>query len=216
MPLVLFDIDGTLVDSRKLVVEAKRRAFVSHGMVPPDEARALSVVGLSPEEAFLALVGEAGPHAVLAAAYKTAWHAVRFEPEFGDALFPGAEDHVSRLFDAGVPLGIATGRSRSGVDHLLERQGWKGRFATIQTEDDAPSKPAPDMVENALLDVPTPREAVFMIGDTTFDMEMARAAGVRAVGVSWGYHTADMLRAAGAELVAEDFAAILAVIGLDD
>ena len=72
------------------------------------------------------------------------------------------------------------------------------------------------MVENALRDVPTPREAVFMIGDTTFDMEMARAAGVRAVGVSWGYHTADMLRAAGAELVAEDFAAILAVIGLDD
>ena len=104
MPLVLFDIDGTLVDSRKLVVEAKRRAFVSHGMVPPDEARALSVVGLSPEEAFLALVGEAGPHAVLAAAYKTAWHAVRFEPEFGVLIDAEISKKFSGLSPPFVPL----------------------------------------------------------------------------------------------------------------
>lgn len=205
MTLVLFDIDGTLVDSRRLVIEAKRRAFELHGLEPPDAERALSVVGLSPEEAILALVGETGPYRSLAEAYKVAWHAVRFEAEFADTVFEGAEDHLRALTAAGATLGIATGRSRNGVSLLVDRHGWGGWFATIQTEDDAPSKPAPDMVENALKEVPAPRDRVFMIGDTAYDMAMAVAAGVHGIGVAWGYHTPDMLMGAGAELVVETF-----------
>ena len=86
---------------------------------------------------------------------------------------------------------------------LFDREGWHSHFVTIQTADDHPSKPHPSMILQAMAETGVAPEHTVMIGDTSFDMAMARAAGVRAIGVEWGYHTADELRAAGAVAVAE-------------
>ena len=92
---------------------------------------------------------------------------------------------------------------------LFDREGWHSHFATIQTADDNPSKPHPSMILKAMAETGVEPEHTVMIGDTSFDMEMARSAGVGAVGVGWGYHTADRLHAAGAHVVVADAAELL-------
>ena len=111
-----------------------------------------------------------------------------------------------------VVLGIATGKSRRGVAHLVERHGWARVFATIQTADDAPSKPDPAMLLRAMEATGARPADTAMVGDTSFDMAMARAAGVRAIGVSWGYHPVAALREAGAETIIDRFEALDAAL----
>jgi phosphoglycolate phosphatase len=113
---------------------------------------------------------------------------------------------------ANTVLGIATGKSVRGVRMVLGHHGLYEHFATVQTADTAPSKPHPGMILAAVRETGVaPRDAV-MIGDTVFDIEMARAAGVAAIGVSWGYHPPAELRAAGADVVIEDFAQLRALL----
>lgn len=215
MTLILFDVDGTLVDSQNLIVAAQREAFRSLGLEPPSRERSLSVVGLSLVEAFATLAGERAPVAALAQAYRDAVHRMREEPEDLEPLYEGAGALVAALARRdGIALGIATGKPRRGVDHLLRRKGWHGVFATIQTADDAPSKPDPTMLRQAMAEVDAAPGATVMIGDTSFDMAMARAAGVRAIGVSWGYHPVAALREAGADVIVDRLADIPAAIGL--
>jgi phosphoglycolate phosphatase len=205
--LILLDIDGTLVDSQDFIVEAQRRAFAAHGLATPERERALSVVGLSLLEAFTALAGKDAPVENLAQAYRTAWHEMRSDPAFLDPFFEGALDFVQSLIARGdVRLGIATGKARRGVVHLMDRTGWHDHFVTIQTADDHPSKPAPDMILKAMEETGTAAHQTIMIGDTSYDMAMAKAAGVHAIGVAWGYHQREALLHAGAELVVDDFA----------
>ena len=204
--LVIFDVDGTLVDSQDQIVEAQRRAFSAHDLACPTRERSLSVVGLSLPEAFAALVGADGPVVTLADSYKAAWSALRQEPDYREPLYPGAAAVIAALSARpNVALGLATGKSRKGVERLLDAQGWRGVFATVQTADDHPSKPHPSMLSAALAETQVPARAAVFIGDTTYDMTMARAAGVRAVGVAWGYHEASALAAAGAMVIARDF-----------
>ena len=96
---------------------------------------------------------------------------------------------------------------------LVEREGWEGYFATVQTADDAPSKPHPAMVEQAMQAVGATPPTTIMVGDSTFDMAMARAAGAGAIGVSWGYHAVEALREAGAETIVTSFAELREVLG---
>ncbi len=204
--LILLDIDGTLVDSQDFIVEAQRRAFEANGLPAPERQRALSVIGLSLLEAFTALVGKDAPVENLAQAYRSAWHQMRADPNFEYSFFEGAHDFVRLLIERGdVQLGIATGKARRGVVHLMDRTGWHDHFVTIQTADDHPSKPAPDMILKAMEETGTPPERTMMIGDTTYDMQMAKAAGAHAIGVAWGYHQREALIHAGAELVVDDF-----------
>jgi len=217
--LVIFDIDGTLVDSQEFLVEAQRRAFAAHRLEPPSRETSLSIVGLSLHEAFAVLAGEQGPVESLAQAYRDAWKTLRGDPAFEDPLYPGARDIVETLAErADVILGIATGKSRNGVAHLLERCGWGGLFSTVQTSDDHPSKPAPDMILAAMAETGAAPAATYMIGDTTYDMAMARAAGVHSIGVAWGYHACPELEGAGAERIVANFSELLHFIerGLDD
>jgi len=211
--LVIFDVDGTLVDSQDFIVEAQRRAFTALGLVPPGRAAALSIVGLSLNEAFTVLAGADGPIERLAEAYKDAWTAIRTDPSYDDPLYPGAADCIARLAKReDMMLGIATGKSRRGVTHLFDRCGWHNTFATVQTADEHPSKPAPGMVLAALTETGTEPASAYMIGDTAYDMAMARAAGVHGIGVAWGYHDHSMLQEAGAWRIVKDFAELLELI----
>jgi phosphoglycolate phosphatase len=111
-----------------------------------------------------------------------------------------------------VLLGIATGKSRRGVARILAREGWEGHFATIQTADDNPSKPHPGMVLRAMAETGVEPAATLMIGDSTYDIEMALGARTGALGVAWGYHAPERLRLAGAHAVVESADALLASI----
>jgi phosphoglycolate phosphatase len=216
--LVVFDVDGTLVDSQDLIVAAQREAFGAHGLKPPRRERSLSVVGLSLPEAFTALVGAHGPVESLAAAYKEVFGRLRADAAYREPLFPGAAELVADLAGrADIALAIATGKSQRGVAHLIERHGWDRVFASIQTADDAPSKPDPTMLRQAMADVDAAPDETLMIGDSTFDMAMARGAGVTAIGVSWGYHPPAALTEAGATAVVDSYSELrahLARLGL--
>jgi phosphoglycolate phosphatase len=211
--LVIFDVDGTLVDSQHHIVEAQKRAFSVFGLAAPTREESLSVVGLSLNEAFAVLVGIDGPVEGLATAYKEAWTELRGEAGFTEALYAGAAGIIDALrADPAVLLGIATGKSRRGVDRMIETQGWGGLFQTIQTADGHPSKPHPSMLLTAMAETGCDPASTMMIGDTTYDMDMAVSAGVRAVAVSWGYHHAAALIESGAERVVDSFDALLATI----
>ncbi|GEP08463.1 HAD-IA family hydrolase [Methylobacterium gnaphalii] len=211
--LVVFDVDGTLVDSQHLIVEAQARAFAEHGLTAPERKEALSVVGLSLPEAFKRLVGEAGPIDALSHSYRRAFQALRIDPAYEEPLFPGMGELIEALHARPeVRLGIATGKSRRGVAHLVDKHGWHGWFATTQTADDAPSKPDPTMLHLAMEEAQTGPSRTVMIGDTTYDMMMARSAGVAAIGVAWGYHPPGALFGAGAVTVVESAGALADLI----
>jgi phosphoglycolate phosphatase len=205
--LVVFDCDGTLVDSQHVIVDAMRAAFRANGLEEPLAEAVRRVVGLSLEYAVAALLPEAGPATwtAVAESYRTAWRELRAMPGFREPLYPGARDLLLGLDRDGFLLGIATGKGRRGLETVLTHHGLRALFITLQTADDNPSKPHPAMLERAMGETGSrPAETVF-VGDTTFDAEMARSAGVRFIGVAWGYHPPEALAAAGAERILESF-----------
>ena len=208
MNLVIFDCDGTVVDSQHAIVAAMDEAFLSAGLEPPVREAVRNVVGLSLATAIGRLLPEtvdARLVADLARRYKTAFGDARRRPGHREPLFPGVREalHVLSRRD-NVLIGMATGKSRRGVDAVLEREGLAPFFATIQTADTHPSKPHPSMILAAMAEAGSEARGTVMIGDTTYDIEMARQAGVGAIGVGWGYHSGPALRAAGARQVIED------------
>ncbi|WP_395666897.1 HAD-IA family hydrolase [Methylocella sp.] len=213
MTLAVFDLDGTLADSRLAILEAQRRAFAALGLPAPSPEAGLSIVGLSLPEAFVALAGPDGPTPELCAAYRAAAVAMRDEAAYAPRVFAGADAALRRLKAQGATLGVATGMARRGVTHLFAQTGWEPLFATVQTADGHPSKPAPDMTLAAMAETGAAPHETVMIGDSTYDMLMAKAAGARALGVGWGFHTKDALLAAGAEAVVADFDELLHLIG---
>jgi phosphoglycolate phosphatase len=214
--LVIFDVDGTLVDSQAFILAAMRRAFAAVGLPAPADAATLSIVGLSlPEAMEVLLPGIAPPERDgLVQHYKDSFLAIRHETggEAQSPFYPGAREALNRLDTAGWLLSIATGKARRGLDHMLDSHGLRRLFVGTQTADDAPSKPHPGMVLNCLAATGTQAHRAVVVGDTEFDMAMARAAGARAVGVGWGYHGPDRLLGGGAELIVEDFAGLDAVL----
>jgi len=209
LKLMLFDCDGTLVDSQHIIVAAMERAFRAEGLAVPPRAAILGIVGLSLPEAIGQLVGPAfaGSVPVVVEAYKDSFRDLRTEAAHHEPLYPD----VARILDLlaardDTLLGMVTGKSRRGVDVIIERFGFHGHFATLQTADDAPSKPHPGMIFRALSETGADPAGTVMIGDTTFDMQMAKAAGVGALGVSWGYHPVETLVPAGADRIVDTFA----------
>ncbi len=212
MKLAIFDIDGTIVDSQEFILEAQRRAFVAHGMPVPGRTESLSIVGLSLVEAFAVLVGRDAPVESIAQAYRDAWQEMRGDPRYDDPFYPGALESIAALAErTDIQLAIATGKTDRGVRHLLDRCGWHKIFASVQTADGNASKPAPDMILAAMRDTGVAPDATYMIGDTSYDMAMAKGAGVHGIGVAWGYHAHDALREAGAETIVPDFPALMAL-----
>ncbi len=208
LKLVIFDCDGTLVDSQHMICAAMQRAYDAHDIVCPPRERVLSIVGLSLREAFDNLgEGEKDfPVDGMIERYKEAFFKLRHSPAHQEPLYPGARDAVLGL--AGREdclLGIATGKSQRGVRAILTHHDLLSHFATIKTADDAPSKPHPGMILEAMREAGAEPHDTVMIGDTSYDMQMARAAGVHAIGVNWGYHPHAMLEQSGATAVVSDF-----------
>lgn len=197
--LIIFDVDGTLVDSQADILASMAAGFAAGGVPVPERAAILSIVGMSLEKAIPALVPNASDatHAVIVEGYKSAYQRLRAEKGAASSPFyPGVRETLEHLFN--VPeylVGVATGKSRRGLTALLDSHGLTGRFVTEQVADFHPSKPHPAMIHAALAETGVDPENAVMVGDTTFDMDMARAAGVGTIGVSWGYHSPDRLDA---------------------
>ena len=203
--LAVFDCDGTLVDGQHDICTAMEAAFATQGLSAPARARISRAVGLSLPQAMRELMPEADAalHGALVEGYKHAFRAARSGGRVEEPLFAGNREVQEALRGAGWDLGVATGKSRRGLEHCLAVHGLSGHFVTLQTADAHPSKPHPAMLEAALAEAFASAQDAVMIGDTSYDMLMAQAAGVRAIGVAWGYHPSEELLAAGAEAVAQ-------------
>ena len=213
--LAVFDCDGTLVDGQADICAAMASAFTGLGLAAPDPLRVRRAVGLSLPQAMHALMPEAerALHTALVDAYKQAFRLARAEGRLAEPLFPGMAEAIATLRGAGWDLAVATGKSQRGLTHCLAVHGLSDAFASLQTADHHPSKPHPAMLFAALDDtLATPEQAV-MIGDTAYDIQMAQAAGVAAIGVAWGYHTPAELLEAGALAVAESAAQLVEMLG---
>lgn len=206
MKLVVFDVDGTLVDSQHHIFNAMSTAFSGAGLQPLPKDAVLQIVGLSLPVAVEVLAPDQSPqtHMKILEGYRQAYmsgRAVEAAP-----LYPGARDCLDRLAShADLLLAVATGKSRRGLDAMIDNHGLQGRFVSLQTADNNPSKPHPAMLEAALSEAGVDAADAVMVGDTSFDMQMARSARVTGYGVSWGYHAPDLLEDAGAALIAPDF-----------
>lgn len=215
MKLAVFDCDGTLIDSQINIIRAMASSFTRHGLTPPDDHATRRVVGLSLVEAMQALLPEADPdlHVSLADDYKSAFHRLRADSALDpEPLYPGIRRLLDALHGDGWLLAVATGKSDRGLKLALEHHGIHHLFISLQTADRHPSKPHPSMLRAALADAGAVPDQAVMIGDTVFDIAMGAAAGVRSIGVDWGYHDAHELLEAGASHVALDAAQLQALM----
>ncbi|MEY8098870.1 HAD-IA family hydrolase [Falsihalocynthiibacter sp. S25ZX9] len=210
LKLIIFDVDGTLVDSQDHILAAMTAACASVEVAPPSREAVLSIVGLSLPEAVLRLMPDSAlsQREKMVDAYKGAFNAQREElgAQSGSPFYDGALDVLRALqtVDHHI-LGIATGKSRRGLDSLLSGNGLEKMFFTQQVADDHPSKPHPSMIFQALSESGVDAANAVMIGDTSFDMAMAKSAGVGRIGVDWGYHSQVDLTEAGAEVILQGF-----------
>lgn len=204
MKLVIFDFDGTLVDSRPLILESHRIVFAEYRLPPPAPAHALSLVGKSLDVILTELAGPEAPVLEMVRSYDLLLPQLRADPLFAEQPFDGAGRLLQELSTTDdTLLGLATGHRTDTVGPALQALAWSDYFKTIQAADTAPSKPHPAMLLQALAATDVPAENAIFVGDTVFDMQMAKAAGLRSIGVSWGYHQAERLTEAGADCVVQ-------------
>ena len=191
--LVVFDWDGTLLDSAGAIVASIQAAARDLGLAPPDEKTARQVIGLGLHDALSqAMPGvPAGDYPRVAERYRH--HYLAQDHEL--SLFAGARELVEELADAGYLLGVATGKSRLGLDRALQASGLGAFFHATRCADECNSKPAPDMLLEIMAELGAEPERTLMIGDTTHDLQMARNAGVAALAVGYGAHPAEILAA---------------------
>lgn len=205
--VVLFDCDGTLADSEAAIAAAAHEAFTATGLAPPPAARVRRYIGRSLPQALSDLATDMGltldptTFDALVAAFRQAYMVERQQRGGAEPLFDGMAECLQRLDGAGYLLGIVTGKSRRGLTHLLAGHSLNNTFLVTRTADDGPGKPQPDLVLDALSELGAAPHWSAVVGDTGYDMAMAKAAGAAPIGVGWGVHDTATLAAHGAATV---------------
>lgn len=211
--LIIFDVDGTLVDSLANIKWAMAVAFEACDLPAPDPSAVRGIIGLSLPVAIARLAPEASEvtQRALVLAYSEAFRSeAEARPE--TSFFPGALQALQRLAGQDETLlGIATGKSRRGMDRILRTYQLERLFQTVQVADDHPSKPHPSMIETCLRDTGLEPSQAVILGDTTFDLEMGRSAGIGTIGIGWGYHDTASLEP-HADRIIHDYAALDSVL----
>lgn len=204
--LVVFDCDGTLVDSQHIIIESMGVAFEQNSLPRPSDDSIRRIVGLSLVDAVQSITKSEDEFLIrnIVSSYRKAFSECRRRQRVPESLFPDIVETLVEIREAGHLLGIATGKSRKGLINTLDSHGILDYFITLQTADDGPGKPNPQMLYRAMKETGFKKCNTIFIGDTIFDIEMANNADIKGYGVSWGYHDQEELIAAGAYLVISD------------
>ncbi|KKB11211.1 hypothetical protein VE25_14070 [Devosia geojensis] len=206
--LVMFDMDGTLIDTQALICEHAAATFIGAGLKAPTPEEVRRIIGLSLPVAIGRLLGSDDQRLIdrLVEDYRQRYRASLVNGSDREGLFPGARESLDELrAEPEYLLGIATGKGLSGVNRILDLHGLSGHFTTLQTPDHNPSKPHPGMILRAMEETGAATAETVMVGDTVFDIELGRAAGVATIGVTWGYHDPAELITAGADAMIDRF-----------
>ncbi|QFU76099.1 HAD family hydrolase [Halioglobus maricola] len=191
--MIVFDWDGTLSDSVAQIVVAVQQAATGMGLKAPSDAAAANIIGLGLREAMARLYPDI-PDTDLVAMIQAYSRTYVANEQDVPALFPGALETLHELRARGYGLGVATGKSRRGLDRVLGKLGLEGFFDVTRCADETRSKPHPLMLEQIMAEQSVAAERVVMVGDTEYDLEMASNAGVASIGVSFGVHSVERLR----------------------
>jgi len=192
--LVVFDWDGTLMDSAQRIVNCFRAAAADAGQPPPEPAAVRDIIGLGLRESLQALLPDADEPVLDRVLERYRAHYMELDPTPAP-LFHGVTEGLERLANSGFRLAVATGKSRRGLDRALAETGLRARFEATRCADEAAPKPDPRMLHDLVAAAGVDIARTVMVGDTTHDLEMARRAGVASVAVSYGAHEAPRLQA---------------------
>jgi len=190
--LLVFDWDGTLMDSEARIV-ACLRAVLADLQLPEMEIQTLrNIIGLGLKEAILALYPDADEEFIKSFTERYRYHFLS-ENYQSAVMFPGAREVLNKLYDFGYLLAIATGKGRVGLNRSLDETGSKGLFHITRCADESLSKPHPQMLLDIMTVLNVEPSQTLMIGDTEYDMQMAQQAGANAVAVAYGVHDRERL-----------------------
>lgn len=211
--LVIFDWDGTLMDSVQLIVRCMQRAIEDMALEPRSDSAVSNIIGLGLVEAVSALYpGSSEAFANrLAEHYRNHWFGVSQGPE---GLFPGVPQLLETLQQQGVKIAVATGKSRRGLDLVLQETRLESTFDASRCADETRSKPHPQMLFELLETLSIPAEAAVMVGDTEYDLEMAARAKIASIGVCYGVHSAERLQQHNPLACIEQIGAIREIVPL--
>ena len=214
LKLALFDCDGTLVDGQHMIINAMRQASKICNIPYAGDDKVRHIVGLSLHEAILNIYPDLteNDYSLLHKNFVEHFQYLRTLKDHDEPLYEGIKDTILELNKMGIILGVATGKSTRGLINTLDNHGLKDYFVTLNTADDGPGKPNPAMINAALSDTGVLRANTYMIGDTTYDMVMAKQAGVHSVGVTWGYHETHDLVLSGADHIIDHISEFIDLI----